>query len=82
MKQDMIVILDLGSTETVSYTHLDVYKRQAQRNVYIFLKPGSQGNMPPSPELRNAFGNIWIVEVFREPEAQHMACLLYTSRCV
>ena len=22
MKQDMIVILDLGSTETVSYTHL------------------------------------------------------------
>ena len=29
--------------------------------------------MPPSPELRNAFGNIWIVEVFREPEAQHMA---------
>ena len=33
MKQDMIVILDLGSTETVSYTHLDVYKRQVIYNI-------------------------------------------------
>lgn len=29
--------------------------------------------MPPPPKLRNAFGNIRIVEVFRKAKSQHMA---------
>ena len=43
----------------------------AQRNVYIFPEPGAQGNMPSSPEVRNTFGNVRIIEVPDKFKAQH-----------
>ena len=69
----------------VSYTHLDVYKRQecgsltakgAYRDVDLVLaKPQSYMNTSGGPvkQLMNAYG----------VDAEHLiVCLLYTSRCV
>ena len=39
-------------------------------NVKVFLEPTSEGNVPPSPKLSNITGEIGIVEVAREIEAQ------------
>ena len=44
-----------------------------QGDIHIVPEPAAQGHMPPPPELRNAGGDIGIVEVFREPEAQKRA---------
>ena len=51
----------------VSYTHLDVYKRQAYRLA-------GQGGMLHAPHLEQFLDPL--------QEAQFTLCLLYTSRCV
>ena len=38
----------LRSAEAVSYTHLDVYKRQGQRNDFYFFSSFSQASAAPS----------------------------------
>ena len=43
----------------------------SQGDVYIFPEPGAQGNMPSSPEIRNTFGNVRIIEVPDKFKAQH-----------
>ena len=43
----------------------------AQRNVHVLPEPGTQGNVPSSPELRDAVGDVRIVEVFAELKAEH-----------
>lgn len=45
----------------------------AQGNVHIVPEPAAQGHMPAAPEFRGTFGNIGIIEVFREMEPEHEA---------
>ena len=54
----------------VSYTHLDVYKRQAQRVVEADYKTMKRRVM----EVLNQVG--------LGSKAKYYPCLLYTSRCV
>ena len=46
--------------------------RSAQRNIHIVAEPRAQRHMPAPPELRNGAGNIGIIEVFREREAENV----------
>ena len=40
---------DLDYMESVSYTHLDVYKRQARRGDFTYHSYSPKGHMTPSP---------------------------------
>ena len=59
------------NTETVSYTHLDVYKRQVQDAILATGGETPAASDAASSEAAAASG-----------EADSTACLLYTSRCV
>ena len=70
---------DIASMASVSYTHLDVYKRQAV--------------VPPMPapvnhiEIELAGGHRMRISGSYDPEVlarliRGLTCLLYTSRCV
>ena len=56
----------------VSYTHLDVYKRQAFESISHMLK--ALGHAATTRVL-----SMRVVQAGSDP---HSACLLYTSRCV
>ena len=64
-----------GSAAPVSYTHLDVYKRQLQSIGYDTIASG------------DSFNDLGMIQaskagfLFKSTE-QIKACLLYTSRCV
>ena len=67
----------------VSYTHLDVYKRQAQRRAARAIAGYVQSNSP-----NGKFGSKPALRV-RDAAADNLSylkfdvtCLLYTSRCV
>ena len=67
--------IELRGISTVSYTHLDVYKRQ------------DLGGKFDKSFNEAAFGGAerWAKETggtYKELEMQSEACLLYTSRCV
>ena len=73
---ELVVALGVKALEAVSYTHLDVYKRQGV---------GYEVEVPMStfynlPEL-GAKVSLLTHFVVRE-DAQLLYCLLYTSRCV
>ena len=78
MKYEEIKIQIEGSAEAVSYTHLDVYKRQVEVRDYLIdrvLKeiPYSRLNGHRTDRLpNNANFSFRFIE----------GCLLYTSRCV
>ena len=55
----------------VSYTHLDVYKRQE----YLCVKNGDEQGFT-ADEFKTAQTEGW------EKQYQYKVCLLYTSRCV
>ena len=60
-------------TMSVSYTHLDVYKRQAvQVNGVNLVDPIYIHTLDDNQTIRVHFTNL----------VQYDACLLYTSRCV
>ena len=66
-----------GLTIPVSYTHLDVYKRQRygdRRTMFLRLLDDGLNRKVPEPER----------ERYRErlDEEVYIICLLYTSRCV
>ena len=42
-----------------------------QGDIEIFPEPGGQGDVPPPPELGDAFGDIGVVEVGQELKTQH-----------
>ena len=75
----------------VSYTHLDVYKRQDQSNRFgcpawphgEFVADGSQHHID-RPELRNQCHIAEQVGIASMVEGRAIldTCLLYTSRCV
>ena len=58
--------------EPVSYTHLDVYKRQLQR----WLTAAGITKKITFHCTRHSFGSLHV------EMGTDMACLLYTSRCV
>ena len=43
----------------------------AQGDIYIFPEPGAEGDVPAPPEFGDAPGDIGVVEVDFEFEAQH-----------
>ena len=56
---DLFVAIECGGSDAVSYTHLDVYKRQAQGASYLYLLRIVGGyNAPPSLILRNY---LWLL---------------------
>ena len=62
---------------TVSYTHLDVYKRQA------FIMDGN-GRWAKKRKMPRTYGHHEGTKTIRTLalEANRLGCLLYTSRCV
>ena len=82
--------------EAVSYTHLDVYKRQAIENTrlgipYLFSEEALHGlmtNNAPSFPQQIGLAASFEPELGREmghaiaAESRACGCLLYTSRCV
>ena len=73
---------EMGSYEAVSYTHLDVYKRQAK------ISPATLGTKAMLPGVgRPAVpftSPSWAAAGARDSSVEYTAftCLLYTSRCV
>ena len=68
----------------VSYTHLDVYKRQAFGSV-----PGAHFVETPVSQLAAGANEDFLTvlllcacDKWQQSEADKYACLLYTSRCV
>ena len=77
---------DASDTLAVSYTHLDVYKRQVYSNAGLMTdasscaaKPGYANTMPRSTSSRSSPANPRLNSGVRRCAC---ACLLYTSRCV
>ena len=70
----------------VSYTHLDVYKRQPHAHTLLTVRPlDEQGRWQYKTEkeylcMRNGEERGFTAAEFRA--AQNEGCLLYTSRCV
>ena len=71
MKQDIELI-----SKTVSYTHLDVYKRQRKPYVTELLE-GRQGPAVAATDYVRGFA-----DQIRAFVPMRYTCLLYTSRCV
>ena len=68
------------SRESVSYTHLDVYKRQA--HTYVAGAKLVDGTLATSGG--RVTGTTAVADTLEQAiaEAYRLACLLYTSRCV
>ena len=64
----------ISTKEPVSYTHLDVYKRQRQHLVRV---PEVVGEIPLPPAPGQADHGVDLALAQRVVD-----CLLYTSRCV
>ena len=89
--------MELNKLETVSYTHLDVYKRQAQEYVeqsvegplarkylLLALSDDREKKMDHTYGVRNV-ADKWMVgnSVLEiNQDDSFYICLLYTSRCV
>ena len=66
-----------GGAGPVSYTHLDVYKRQGQTDALMEVC------IPPLTLRRLDDVEQRLKDViFKQTEAKSRTCLLYTSRCV
>jgi len=78
----------------VSYTHLDVYKRQGYQRIKLKCKPG--WDVEVFDRVRNRWPEIMLScdanSAYKFRDSDHVAsfdafdllmiCLLYTSRCV
>ena len=73
--------IDAGVIKPVSYTHLDVYKRQGQAR-----GAGALGHLDPGPagasERARLASRKRLGRRRGGPQHQGAPCLLYTSRCV
>ena len=48
-----------------------LYAVSAEGNIKVVAEPAAEGDVPAAPELRNACGNIRIVEVFGKAESEN-----------
>ena len=71
-KRIFLVVEKMNELKPVSYTHLDVYKRQA----FIAEDKMVDRFTRCSNELRDATNKVAVRQALAHP------CLLYTSRCV
>ena len=74
--------LDAASYDTVSYTHLDVYKRQL---IMFSTGTGKEANTLNKAKINltdDTLKNILIMAPMLDEIGQNRVCLLYTSRCV
>ena len=71
----------MSSSTPVSYTHLDVYKRQIQ--IFI-LNPADLGYLQTIVFILVIAVLVQFIEIFLKKYvvALYNSCLLYTSRCV
>ena len=96
-REDRAAALSLSRSRTVSYTHLDVYKRQLEDGVITNAQANAAKAAPLGLHIEPPSNSVapWFVEdVRRELERQFgseqvheeglrvYTCLLYTSRCV
>ena len=66
---------------TVSYTHLDVYKRQPYLFVFwFFSKIGTAYRIAPDTDFGTKL--MGMLDTFPKAFETYWPCLLYTSRCV
>ena len=78
-----IILVWCGRWDSVSYTHLDVYKRQGKRTVLAIDGPCGSGKTTLAALLARLYDCpvFHADDFFLRPE-QRTPCLLYTSRCV
>ena len=86
----------LSSQIAVSYTHLDVYKRQGLETVVFTVSVDSIAMMPCNPNIGGTSKGHLVKEIdalggemgknidktFIQSKMLNQSCLLYTSRCV
>ena len=48
-----------------------LYAVSSERNIKVVAEPAAEGDVPATPELRDACGDIRIVEVFGKTEAEN-----------
>ena len=70
--------IDAGATAAVSYTHLDVYKRQGEAVAWVGNTGVASGNHCHLELERNGV----LLDPMQKLSAPRNDCLLYTSRCV
>ena len=80
MKLSLNGALTIG-TEAVSYTHLDVYKRQVYYLSMEFLIGRAMNNALSALDLRDSAAAVFTAPGPSLGEVME-CCLLYTSRCV
>ena len=79
----MQAVLAQPSSTTVSYTHLDVYKRQELEAAQVTLAAELATAQDEKTSLVSAKSTAEAVAASTAASvAQSQACLLYTSRCV
>ena len=77
---------DISIPRTVSYTHLDVYKRQALRraldecDIVLINGGSSKGEEDFNTEIIEEYGEM-ISHWVKAAPGRPMGCLLYTSSC-
>ena len=71
--------LDVIRVEAVSYTHLDVYKRQhPQKETQTQSTESEAETQKETPVVKSEIS----LEDYQKIQTELYACLLYTSRCV
>ena len=68
-----------GNIEPVSYTHLDVYKRQTWQTRAMIVAPVVLGMKVGDSSSKQGLASSQLCDEICE---RPIACLLYTSRCV
>ena len=73
----------LGGGQTVSYTHLDVYKRQGNTLVRTHKYKTRRANEIAQPgNSKKPVMTAFFTSLPGHGSGQSSSCLLYTSRCV
>ena len=74
LKNGVTVTFNSVRVGAVSYTHLDVYKRQAQEGIVVGVRETEES------EVADGHRDVRAASVVEGDEVE--VCLLYTSRCV
>ena len=81
MRRKMKKLAPKLTEKAVSYTHLDVYKRQLRERAYIMISFGLV-NQEAQAKATVDNGSYAYYSNKDNIFGEHIDCLLYTSRCV